>query len=914
MMRPFHTIWALPSLLVLAGTALADFAAFESPPVHPLELSPDGRTLFAAHSHESRLVLFDLSGAQLVRSGEIPVGLEPVTVRARSNEEVWVLNHLSDSVSIAKRLPSGEWHVTATLLVGDEPTDVAFAGSPERAFVVLSQEDRIAVYDPANLSMPPTSIELMASDPRSIAVSPDGHTLYLTALEGGNRTTALGGLPAPAPALRAGLPAPPPVALIVQHDGVGWRDEFGGSWDAGVAYQLLDNDVLVIDAATQTVVDVFSDVGTNLFNVAIIPTTGALLVSNQAADNLTRFLPNLAARFVQNQITEIFPGSGVVTAHHLNSHIDYSTPTGNAGERALSLAFPLDLAVASTGNVAYVAAFSSAKVGVLDGSGTVVDRWAVGNGPAGLALDEMRNRLYILNAIDATISVLQTSDGSTTRVHDLGYDATPAEIVEGRRLFYDAENSSGHGDLSCNSCHLFTGVDNIAWDLGNPLGDMEPAPPQPFPLPPVLDFHPMKGPMVTQSLKGLQGTEPLHWRGDQGALADFNPAFEDLLGRTGQLGLAEFGDLEAFIMSLRYPPNPFQELDGGLPPVLGGASPLNGESLYLTGGLVGGLNCVSCHALPTGENGTIIVGSLLLEPEGKVVPQLRNMYEKTRFDNEASFTLRGFGYTHDGASDDLVSFLQFPAFNFASDAEREDVAAFLMTFDTGTPAAVGAQWTMDGSNEAAGIGRLTTLQGLADGNAIGLVAKGRDPGGIQRGWAYVGGSQWTPDRAAEPVLSTARLLALAGAQTEVTFTGVVEGCEWRLGVDRDEDGFRDGDERDVNADPADPASTPVTVPTGAEEWLAGSESRIWLAGPNPAAQDAQIGYRVGISGSVDLAVYDLRGRRVRQLMSKRSAIAGSYLRRWDLRDQSGHFVPSGVYFVRLALAERILSTRLTVVK
>ena len=29
---------------------------------------------------------------------EIPVGLEPVSVRARTNDEVWVVNEVSDSV------------------------------------------------------------------------------------------------------------------------------------------------------------------------------------------------------------------------------------------------------------------------------------------------------------------------------------------------------------------------------------------------------------------------------------------------------------------------------------------------------------------------------------------------------------------------------------------------------------------------------------------------------------------------------------------------------------------------------------------------------------------------------------------------------------------------------------------------
>jgi YVTN family beta-propeller protein len=54
------------------------------------------------------------------------VGLEPVAVGVRNNTEVWVVNHLSDSISIVKvGSPATRW-VVRTLLVGDEPRDIVF--------------------------------------------------------------------------------------------------------------------------------------------------------------------------------------------------------------------------------------------------------------------------------------------------------------------------------------------------------------------------------------------------------------------------------------------------------------------------------------------------------------------------------------------------------------------------------------------------------------------------------------------------------------------------------------------------------------------------------------------------------------------------------------------------------------------
>ncbi len=67
------------------------------------------------------------------------VGLEPVAVAVQSRREVWVVNHLSDSVSVVDvTSPRNPW-VDKTLLVGDEPRDIVFAGPQRsRAFVTTA--------------------------------------------------------------------------------------------------------------------------------------------------------------------------------------------------------------------------------------------------------------------------------------------------------------------------------------------------------------------------------------------------------------------------------------------------------------------------------------------------------------------------------------------------------------------------------------------------------------------------------------------------------------------------------------------------------------------------------------------------------------------------------------------------------
>src|SRR5262245_64885625 len=88
------------TLLLVATQASAAFTTFETGQVRPLALSPDGARLFALNTPDNRLEIFAVSGAGLTHTGSVPVGLEPIAVAARSNTEVWVVNHLSDSVPI----------------------------------------------------------------------------------------------------------------------------------------------------------------------------------------------------------------------------------------------------------------------------------------------------------------------------------------------------------------------------------------------------------------------------------------------------------------------------------------------------------------------------------------------------------------------------------------------------------------------------------------------------------------------------------------------------------------------------------------------------------------------------------------------------------------------------------------------
>jgi hypothetical protein len=85
------------------------------------------------------------------------------------------------------------------------------------------------------------------------------------------------------------------------------------------------------------------------------------------------------------------------------------------------------------------------------------------------------------------------------------------------------------------------------------------------------------------------------------------------------------------------------------------------------------------------------------------------------------------------------------------------------------------------------------------------------------------------------------------------------------------------------------------------------------AAPNPFNPQTTILLQLPRSGQVDLAVYDVRGRRVRQLHHGHLT-AGGHEFPWDARTDSGRTLASGVYFLRGDVLGEIFRQRLVLLK
>lgn len=87
--------------------------------------------------------------------------------------------------------------------------------------------------------------------------------------------------------------------------------------------------------------------------------------------------------------------------------------------------------------------------------------------------------------------------------------------------------------------------------------------------------------------------------------------------------------------------------------------------------------------------------------------------------------------------------------------------------------------------------------------------------------------------------------------------------------------------------------------------------------PNPFGRAARVPFSLPSAAAggthVSLAVFDLNGARVRTLVDGALG-AGPHEATWDARDDAGHPVGPGLYFVRLAAAGRVVSRKVGVVR
>lgn len=755
--------------------------------------------MVAVNSSEGRLSVFDVSNIdnpEPILIAEIPVGIEPVSVRFRTNDEAWVVNEVSDSISVVS-LSIGA--VVDTLRAADEPADVAFANG--KAFVTCARSNAVKVFDAVS-RLELVTIPLQGLYPRAMAVSADGGRVYAAFLHSGNRTTVLTAdqaPPQPAPT-NPELPAAPNTGVIVS------------STDPRVPFVVLDNDVVEINTTNHAVVRYFSGAGTNLFDVAVQPGTGDLWVANTEARNLVRFEPVLRGHIADNRLTRLLTSNGSAAIFDLNAGLDYSQ-LPNPAAQATALAQPTSVLFASNGENLWVTAFGSDRVAKLGLDGAVLARVDVRTaplaggengsrrmrGPRGLAWRHGAQWLYVLNKLSNTISVIDSGLATVVTEIPVGsYDPMPSGIKEGRGFLFDAR-LSGNGTASCATCHLDADLDGIAWDLGDPGGSMvtvmgtNAAAHQTTPI--ARTMHPMKGPLTTQTLRGMQAGAPFHWRGDRPTLQSFNPTFDKLMGGAEQ-SASDINALATYLLTLRHHPNPNRNLTNSLPTSFDGGNPSTGKTIFddhLKS------HCVTCHAGAQGSNNNLDDFQLTDSRDQVKTPPMRTVYQRifhTR--TPGAQTISGYGLNRDGAvpANFLPTVHAYDLDMLETAADFANVKAYILCFDTGTTPSAAYSRTVTAANmtQTAVVSDMSLLESQSQLSRNDLVVQGI-AGGVPRSFFYNRTTfRYISDRAGETELARNQLLALLGPGDAVTFSGTLTGQGLRRGGDRDRNGIPDYNE------------------------------------------------------------------------------------------------------------------------
>jgi len=767
-------------------------------PFRPMAIPADGSALYAVNTHGNTVQVFDDLSGQPAHTW--PVAWGPVSIALydsplQSRALLLVVCRGSHVLCLVDRL---DGTLVDVIDLPFEPADIVVVPDTDRAFVSCSGVDRVVEVS-IDAGRVARSFAIPAKHPAYLSLDADGDVLVAPMISGNN-------------------------SLMV------------GQLDNGVIVDMAnpalsstgmpDNDLFRIRRATGAVEPLARHTGTILFAQGVSPADGRLWQLNWEAKNkdpLKQSEPAIRGDFVDNRLTIVTlpatPG-GVATSHQVINldDTDRSTPAVEF-DPARTVGQPCGLEFARNG-FAFVTGMATDNVTLLGPSGNFVVEWNVPDGSIPRASLMHPNGIWLFVYCWGTNKVETYSFapfvGTSFLTLDLGHDPAPEIVKQGRAVFYDATFSQ-HNNATCGSCHVDGRADGLAWNLSNkPYDD--------------------KGPLVTQTLAGIERLAPFHWRGERSTLAEFNGAFTGLLGAPAMLDTTpggEFDRFQAFVFSLQNTANPGQGpqrvLDDALAPVEASGfkgSAVAGQQKYIELDSVGTLSCSDCHSLPTGSNNDRIfeIGSQIAQQTHQETTAFNEMWRKEQpivqvdvLGNTLNVPLNGFGLLHNGSIDNLFGFVN----RFGHpDQDIADITAFIRQFDDGQAPAIHEAIGLD-QQHASNVRRIESLLvKQAKSDNISLAARGQ---------LRLGNSWRTLTFAYEPRAehfvcedstvapkTLAQFSALAQAdQAHLVFVGLPLGnaATW---IDDDQDGAKNLDEVARGSNRRDPDTDDDTFLDGTE--------------------------------------------------------------------------------------------------
>lgn len=558
--------------------------SFVSPHASPIAVN--NNLVFVVNTPADTVDVIDSQTRDVI--ARVDVGVDPVSIARRPDgKEVWVSNHISDSVSV---IDTDEGSLTFLNVIAtvqefdtarratsfDEPMGIAFANN-EKAYVALSSDNQIAVIDVASREVT-KRLSITAQDPREIVVS-DGK-LYVIPFESNNQTQLSGGA-------EEDIDGDLVTFDIFEHSiRNNNKLSLGHVIDVIKHPNMPDRDLYVFDTETDELIETVDTLGTLLYGMTVdsqgrvfIAQTDARNDANGRAGTEKHGLAEMENRAFLNRITRVdLGGTGVQEP----SFFDLEPLPPQQPDPADALATPYGIKISEDDSTLVVSAAGSDKLITIDAdTGEVLGTVAVDATPRGVALisanDGSPTQAWVLNAVENTVSLVDVSTTSNPRLIDTVVleDPTQPVVKRGRKAFETAMASTT-GTFSCASCHPDGHTDQLVWVLATPIvtrGDQI-------------------QPRITMPIRGLRDTEPYHWDGIPGDpyggvnaastdghvppnsdINDPTTSTLDLIdgglantmhwvgktntndeGKLGMLTAAERDDMSVFLLSVPYPP------------------------------------------------------------------------------------------------------------------------------------------------------------------------------------------------------------------------------------------------------------------------------------------------------------------------------------------------------------------------
>lgn len=483
--------------------------SFLSPHAAPMAIH--GGRVFVVNTPADTVDVIDVRTRAIV--ARIHVGIEPVSVAVRPDgREVWVANHVSDSVSVIDTDPTSPTYLQVIATVQefdpatkatrfDEPIGIAFA-SNEKAYVALSSENQIAVINVATRAVV-KRLDIPAQDPRAIVVR--NGKLYVIPFESGNQTQLSGG--GRETKLDGNL-----VTFDAWNHSIANNNvlSLGHVLDIIKHPKVPDRDLFVFDTATDARVATVSTLGTLLYGLAVDSKGRAFIAQTDARNEINgrsgtkkHGMAEMENRAFLNRITRVSFSDGRAGKPEF---FDLEPLPPQHPAKGMALATPFAIQVSDDDATLVVSASGSDKLFTVDAaSGQVLGRVEVGAVPEGIALesdgDGKPTRAWVLNAVANTVSVVDVSQPARPTVLDTVLLQDPTSPLAKRgRIAFETARASTTETFSCASCHPNGHTDQLLWVLQTPI---------------VMGGNQIM-PRSTMPMRGLRDTEPYHWDGIPG--------------------------------------------------------------------------------------------------------------------------------------------------------------------------------------------------------------------------------------------------------------------------------------------------------------------------------------------------------------------------------------------------------------